>query len=174
MASKENKALKENGGYPIHTFEEVEDVFYEYISSPSDRKKIREAYEFAKQKHEGQFRMSGEPYYHHVVEVAYIIASLHCGPDTIIAGLLHDCVEDTDTSIEEIEKRFGSEVAKLVDSVTKIQRLKLSHMDSEEFEAEDHRKIFIGMARDIRVIIIKLADRLHNLRTLDSLPYERQ
>ncbi len=174
MVGKEKSDLKVNGGYPLHTFEEVEDIYFEYISSPTDREKIKSAYLFAKERHEGQFRNSGEPYYHHLIEVAYIIANLHCGPDTICAGFLHDVVEDTNTSIEEIEKKFGSEVAKLVDSVTKIQRLKLSHMDAEEFEAEDHRKIFIGMARDIRVIIIKLADRLHNLRTLDSLPPERQ
>jgi len=108
------------------------------------------------------------------VEVAFILASLQCGPNTIIAGLLHDVVEDTDVTVEEVTKRWGDEVGKIVDALTKIQRLKLSKITSEEFEAEDHRKIFIGMAKDIRVIIIKLADRLHNLRTLGALAPDRQ
>ena len=85
---------------------------------------------------------------------------------------MHDTVEDTDTTVKDIEKIWGKEVARLVDSLTKIQRLKLSKIQSEEFEAEDHRKILIGMAKDIRVILVKLADRLHNLRTLSSLKEE--
>ena len=169
-----NREIKINGGYPLHTFEDVEEVYLPYISSEKDRERIRDAYNFIVEKHKNQFRKSGEPYYHHLVEVAYIIAKLQGGPNTIIAGLLHDVVEDTDVKVEEIEKRWGSEVAKIVDALTKIQRLKLSKMKSEEFEAEDHRKIFIGMAKDIRVIIIKLADRLHNLRTLAALSFERQ
>ena len=170
----EKKNAPINGGYPLHTFQEVEDVYMLYISSPSDRKRIVEAYDFIMEKHKGQTRRSGEPYYHHLVEVAYILANLQCGPNTIIAGLLHDVVEDTDVSIDEIKKKWGEEVSKIVDALTKIQRLKLSKITSEEFEAEDHRKIFIGMAKDIRVIIIKLADRLHNLRTLGALAPDRQ
>ena len=170
----EKKNAPVNGGYPLHTFQEVEDIYMLYISSPNDRKRIVEAYDFIMEKHKDQFRRSGEPYYHHLVEVAYILASLQCGPNTIIAGLLHDVVEDTDVTVEEIKKRWGEEVSKIVDALTKIQRLKLSKITSEEFEAEDHRKIFIGMAKDIRVIIIKLADRLHNLRTLGALAPDRQ
>ena len=170
----EKKNAPINGGYPLHTFQEVEDIYMLYISSPNDRKRIVEAYDFIMEKHKDQFRRSGEPYYHHLVEVAYILASLQCGPNTIIAGLLHDVVEDTDVTVEEIKKRWGEEVSKIVDALTKIQRLKLSKITSEEFEAEDHRKIFIGMAKDIRVIIIKLADRLHNLRTLGALAPDRQ
>ena len=169
----ENKA-KVNGGYPLHTFEEVESVYLTYISSKEDREQIRDAYSFICEKHAGQLRKSGEPYIHHLIEVAYIIANLHAGPKTIIAGLLHDVVEDTDVTIDEIIKRWGDEVGLLVDSLTKIQRLKLSKFTAAEFEAEDHRKIFLGMARDIRVIIIKLADRLHNMRTLGALAPERQ
>ena len=168
------KALPINGGYPLHTFNDVEEIYINYIYSPEDRQRIRDAYEFILKKHEGQCRKSGEPYYHHLVEVAYIIASLHAGPNTIIAALLHDVVEDTDVTVQDIEKMWGEEVANLVDALTKIQRLKLSKITSEEFEAEDHRKIFIGMAKDIRVILIKLADRLHNMRTLGALSYERQ
>ena len=170
----EKKNAPVNGGYPLHTFQEVEDIYMLYISSPNDRKRIVEAYDFIMEKHKNQFRRSGEPYYHHLVEVAYILASLQSGPNTIIAGLLHDVVEDTDVTIDEIKKRWGEEVSKIVDALTKIQRLKLSKITSEEFEAEDHRKIFIGMAKDIRVIIIKLADRLHNLRTLGALAPDRQ
>ena len=168
------KSVPINGGYPLHTFEDVEDLYKVYIFNPKDLEDIRKAYDFMVQKHEGQFRKSGEPYFHHPVEVAYILASLQAGPSTIISGLLHDVVEDTDTTIEDIEKIWGSDIAKIVDSLTKIQRLKLSKIESEEFEAEDHRKILIGMAKDIRVILIKLADRLHNLRTLCSLSKERQ
>ena len=170
----ENKKPLVNGGYPLHTFQEVEDIYMLYISSPVDRKRIEDAYDFIIEKHKTQFRKSGEPYYHHLVEVAYILASLQCGPNTIIAGLLHDVVEDTDVTIEDIKKKWGDEVSKIVDALTKIQRLKLSRITSEEFEAEDHRKIFVGMAKDIRVIVIKLADRLHNLRTLGALCKERQ
>ena len=170
----ENKKAPVNGGYPLHTFQDVEDIYMLYISSPEDRKRIKEAYDFIMLKHQGQFRKSGEPYYHHLVEVAYILATLQCGPNTIIAGLLHDVVEDTDVSVDDITKKWGEEVSKIVDALTKIQRLKLSKITSEEFEAEDHRKIFIGMAKDIRVIIIKLADRLHNLRTLGALTQDRQ
>ncbi len=171
---EKNKNILVNGGYPLHTFENVEAIYQNYISSVEDRKQIRAAYDFIVEKHQGQFRKSGEPYYHHLVEVAYIVASLQGGPATIISAFLHDVVEDTDVTVAEIEKRWGSEVAKIVDALTKIQRLKLSKISSEEFEAEDHRKILIGMAKDIRVIIIKLCDRLHNLRTLEALSPERQ
>ena len=170
----ENKKPPINGGYPLHSFQDVEDIYMLYISSVEDRRRIQEAYDFIMQKHNGQFRKSGEPYYHHLIEVAYILASLQCGPNTIISGLLHDVVEDTDVTVEDIKKKWGEEVSKIVDALTKIQRLKLSKITSEEFEAEDHRKIFLGMAKDIRVILIKLADRLHNLRTLGALSPERQ
>ena len=127
----ENKKPLVNGGYPLHTFQEVEDIYMLYISSPEDRRRIREAYDFIMLKHKDQFRKSGEPYYHHLIEVAYILASLQCGPDTIISGLLHDVVEDTDVTIDEVKKRWGEEVSKIVDSLTKIQRLKLSRITSE-------------------------------------------
>ena len=168
------KKTKINGGYPLHTFEQVEDIYSTYITSKEDKALIKKAYDFIMEKHKGQMRKSGEPYYHHLLEVAYILSELHCGPATIASGLLHDVVEDTDVTVEDIKKGWGEEIAMIVDSLTKIQRLKLSKITSEEFEAEDHRKIFLGMAKDIRVILIKLADRLHNLRTLDSLTPARQ
>lgn len=168
------KKLPINGGYPLHTFEQLEEVYSQYITEEKDKNMIRDAYGFILAKHMNQTRRTGEPYYHHLLEVAYILAKLQAGPSTITAGLLHDVVEDTDVTVEEIKQRWGEQVAKLVDSLTKIQRLKLSRMQGADFEAEDHRKIFIGMAKDIRVIIIKLADRLHNMRTLAALSPERQ
>lgn len=158
----------------MHTMEQLKAIYFPYIKNETDRQKIEKAYELAKKQHEGQFRKSGEPYIQHPIEVAYICAKLQAGPSTLAAAFLHDVVEDTDTTIEDIERDFGKDVAKIVDALTKIQRMKLSHMTAEDFEAEDHRKIFLGMAQDVRVIIVKLADRLHNMRTLDSLSPERQ
>ncbi len=159
---------------PFHTFGEVEEKYITYITKPEDRQIIKRAYEFADEKHAGILRKSGEPYIHHLIEVAFILASLQGGPHTIAAGFLHDVVEDTDITVEDIKRLFNEDIASLVSSLTNIQRLKLSHRKPEDFAAEDHRKIFLGMARDIRVIIIKLADRLHNMRTLGSLSPTRQ
>ena len=169
-----NEVILQNGGYKMHTFEEVKEVYLSYISDEKSKKLIEDAYAIVCKKHAGIYRKSGEPYVHHLIEVAYIIATLQGGPVTIASGLLHDVVEDTDTTIEDINKLFGPECAKIVDALTKIQRLKLSHRTQVEFEAEDRRKIFLGMAKDIRVIIIKLADRLHNMRTIQALKPERQ
>lgn len=168
------KKLLPNGGYPMHTYEDVKDLCYTYIKNESSRAMIERAYKLAEEKHAGILRKSGEPYIQHPIEVAYILASLQSGPETIAAGFLHDTVEDTDTTIEDIEKEFNPDVALIVDALTKIQRMKLSHKTESDFEAEDHKKIFLGMARDVRVIVVKLADRLHNLRTLDALSPERQ
>lgn len=171
----DDSVKRESEKVVLHTFEELQEKFFVYIKNPDDREAIKRAYLFVKEKHEGQMRKSGEPYIHHLIEVAYILAQLQAGPATIIAGLLHDVVEDTDVTIEEIEANWGKDIATIVDSVTKIQRLKLSRRgDDSSFVYEDHRKIFLGMAKDIRVIIIKLADRLHNMRTLDFLAPERQ
>jgi GTP diphosphokinase / guanosine-3',5'-bis(diphosphate) 3'-diphosphatase len=161
-------------GKTFHTFGDVEEKYFAYISNPDDRALIKRAYLFADEKHAGIVRKSGEPYIHHLIEVAFILASLQGGPHTIAAGFLHDVVEDTAVTIEDLKKLFNEDIASLVESLTKIQQLKLSHRKVDDFAAEDHRKIFLGMARDIRVIIIKLADRLHNMRTLDSLSPIRQ
>ncbi len=171
-ANKET--LTPNGGYPMHTYLDVEAVFSLYLQDPKNKQLIKDAYELAALKHKDQYRKSGEPYIQHPIEVAYILASLQAGPATIAAGFLHDVVEDTDTTIEDIKRQFGEEVAFLVDCLTKIQRMKLSRRTEADFEAEDHKKIFLGMAKDVRVIIIKLADRLHNMRTLSSLKRDRQ
>ncbi|MDR1698080.1 MAG: HD domain-containing protein, partial [Erysipelotrichaceae bacterium] len=163
-----------NGGYPIHNFFDVLDKTNYYIHHEKDVDLIKKSYEFAKEKHDGQFRKSGEPYLQHLIEVAYILATLQASPITISAGFLHDVVEDSGVSIETIQELFGVDVASLVNALTKIQRLKLSKRPEEELVYEDQRKIFLGMAKDIRVIIIKLADRLHNMRTLMALSRDRQ
>jgi len=132
---------------------------------------IRLAYDFAKQAHEGQARKSGEPYINHSLETAITLAKIGMDQATIIAGLLHDVPEDTDYSLVDIEKNFGPEVAKLVAGITKLGIIKYRGMEKY---AENLRKMFISMAQDIRIVMIKMADRLHNLKTLASLPPEKQ
>ena len=138
----------------------------------SDTSMLREAHDFAAKAHEGQMRLSGEPFLVHPVEVAGILADLHLDPATVTAGLLHDVVEDSHVSLKEIRERFGEEVAALVDGVTKLGKIKLDSM--AEQQSQNMRKMLLAMAKDIRVILIKLADRLHNMRTLDYLPAEKQ
>ncbi|MGI6669092.1 MAG: RelA/SpoT family protein [Acetivibrionales bacterium] len=133
---------------------------------------LQKAFDYAKKAHEGQLRESGEPYITHPVEVAHILADMELDTTTIIAGLLHDTVEDTNSTLDEIKEKFGESVASLVDGVTKLERLPYS--TKEEQQAENLRKMFIAMAKDIRVILIKLADRLHNMNTLNYLPKDRQ
>lgn len=153
------------------TIEDIINEVSEYLSE-EDVRSIERAYEFAKKAHEGQFRKSGEPYIVHPVQVAYILTDLEMDAETIIGGLLHDVVEDTDITLEEIEEAFSEEVAMLVDGVTKLGKIK--YKSKETIQAENHRKMFIAMAKDIRVILIKLADRLHNMRTLHHLPEDKQ
>ena len=160
-------------------FTSPEDLYQELISSvrkyhPStDISMIQKAYEVAKEAHKDQKRKSGEPYIIHPLCVAIILADLELDKETIVAGLLHDAVEDTWMTDEEVEKEFGSEVALLVDGVTKLGQLNYSK-DKVELQAENLRKMFLAMAKDIRVILIKLADRLHNMRTLQYMKPEKQ
>ena len=137
-----------------------------------DAKKITKAYNYAREKHGDQKRRSGEPYIIHPLQVAYTLAGLEMDTDTICAALLHDVVEDTDATNEDLIREFGESVAEMVDGVTKLG--KLQYTTKEEQQVEDYRKMFLAMGKDIRVILIKLADRLHNMRTLKFLSRERQ
>ena len=133
---------------------------------------IRKAYEFSARVHKGQKRASGEPYLIHPMAVANIIGDLKLDVPSIVAGLLHDTVEDTLTTLDEVKALFGKEIAALVDGVTKLSRTNFS--SREEKQAENFRKMLLAMGKDVRVILIKLADRVHNMRTLDHLPSEKQ
>ena len=137
-----------------------------------DLSKIITAYEFANKAHEGQTRSSGEPYIVHPLAVAYILLELGMDTDTICAAMLHDVVEDTPTTLDEVRKRFGQDVAMLVDGVTKLNKVPM--FNKEEQQAENVRKMMLAMSQDIRVIIIKLCDRLHNMRTLSYRPGHKQ
>ncbi len=138
----------------------------------NDLKLIKRAYEFAKEKHGTQLRKSGEPYIIHPIQVAYILAGLELDEATICAALLHDVAEDTEVTIQDIAKEFSPEIAEMVDGVTKLGNLK--YTSAEEQQVENYRKMFLAMGKDIRVILIKLADRLHNMRTLKYLKRDRQ
>ena len=137
-----------------------------------DLSKILSAYQLADSAHAGQTRSSGEPYIIHPLAVADILLDLGMDTDTICVGLLHDVVEDTDYTLDDIRKKFGQDVAVLVDGVTKLNRIPL--FDKEQQQANNVRKILLAMSHDIRVMIIKLADRIHNMRTLKYLPPEKQ
>jgi guanosine-3',5'-bis(diphosphate) 3'-pyrophosphohydrolase len=137
-----------------------------------DFEKLEKAYKLSKAAHEGQHRESGEPYIIHPIEVAHILADLELDCTSITAGLLHDTIEDTTCTIEQIKENFGDEVALLVDGVTKLGRI--PHKTKEEQHAENLRKVLLAMAKDIRVILIKLADRLHNMRTLKYMSPDKQ
>ncbi len=138
----------------------------------SDSKLIKKAYEYAKKYHGDQLRKSGEAYIVHPLQVAYILSTLGLDDSTICAALLHDTLEDTNLNKEDLIQNFGEEIAELVDGVTKLSKLK--YASSEEQQVENYRKMFLAMGKDIRVILIKLADRLHNMRTLKYLTRDRQ
>lgn len=139
----------------------------------SDIKLITKAYEYANRYHEEQKRKSGEPYIVHPLEVAYIVSTLELDDNAICAALLHDVVEDTPATLEDMKKEFNEEIAVLVDGVTKLGKI-ASYIDKEEEQVENYRKFFLAMAKDIRVVMIKLADRLHNMRTLKHLSDDRK
>lgn len=154
----------------IQTIETLISMVAKYAPH-ADMDIIRLAYDFAKNAHEGQFRKSGEPYIIHPLGVAHILANMRIDPTLVTASLLHDVPEDTEITLEEIEENFGSEIASLVGGITKLGKLKYRGV---ERYIENLRKMFIAMAEDVRVMIIKFADRIHNLETLDSLPPPKQ
>ena len=139
----------------------------------TNEKLIREAYDFGLAMHEGQFRHSGEPYFSHPIEVAAILTEQQLDDATIITALLHDTIEDTKASYSVVTEKFGEEVAMLVDGVTKLTNLQLSSTETKQ--AENFRKLFMAMSKDLRVILVKLADRLHNMRTIRAMkPHKQQ
>ena len=149
----------------------VLDKIYDNYSE-IDRKLLLDAYRYAELMHEGQKRASGEPYFSHPCAVAEILIGLGMDTPSIAAAFLHDVIEDTQATNEDIRTQFGNEILTLVDGVTKLDKIR--YASHEEEDAENFRKIFVAMANDIRVIIIKLADRLHNMRSLNFLSNERQ
>ena len=153
-------------------FERLLERVVEYHPSQPKIEMLRRAWEFASERHEGQVRKSGEPYIIHPLEVSEIVAELKLDIASLCASMLHDVVEDTDTTLEELRERFGDEVVFLVDGLTKLSQLKFN--TREERQAENFRKMIIAMSRDIRVILIKLCDRVHNMRTLEHMPRKKQ
>ena len=152
----------------------IEDLLQaiEKSGRPYDREKILAAYEVAREAHKGQCRVSGEPYISHPIAVSIILVDLGMDSECIEAALLHDVVEDTDVTAEQVQKQFGADVALLVEGVTKLG--KISFTSREEQQAENVRKMLLAMAQDVRVIIIKLADRLHNMRTIEVMPEQKR
>lgn len=156
---------------PKEYYEELRQLLVT-IFSPEDVEQIDKAFNTANRAHEGQLRCSGQPYVIHPILVAKIVAELGMDKESVIAALLHDVVEDTDLTLEDVTEKFGKSVASLVDGVTKLGKVPLS--TREEVQAENVRKMLLAMSEDIRVIIIKLADRLHNMRTLEFMPPQKQ
>ena len=153
-------------------FEELKELLKKQNRSDDEIADIERAFEFARKLHEGQYRISEEPYIVHPVEVAKILTELKADKDSIIAAFLHDILEDTDTQPEEIEQNFGADVLKLVQGVTKLGKYQFK--SKEERQAENFRRMFIAMAQDVRIIFLKLADRLHNMRTLGYMAANKQ
>lgn len=154
------------------TFEEVFEKINTYIHRESDLALIKKAYEFAAEKHKNQYRKSGELYIVHPLAVTDILADLHVGPNALCAGMLHDVVEDTETTLSDLKEIFNEDIAEIVDGVTKVSQLKFT--STEQKQAVTHQKMLLAMSKDIRVIIVKLADRLHNMRTMEFMKPESQ
>ena len=181
VAAREGKALKDEDEMTMRSTMQNPDDLYKQLTEcilryhPSDDLTlVRSAYELAREAHKDQKRHSGEPYIIHPLHVAIILAEMEMDKETIVSGLLHDVVEDTDVTLDEIREKFGDEIATIVDGVTKLTRLNLGDKDKLQIQAENLRKMFLSMSKDIRIIIVKLADRLHNMRTLEYQRAEKQ
>ncbi len=181
VAAREGKALKDEDEMTMRSAMQNPDDLYKQLTEcilryhPSDDLTlVRSAYELAREAHKDQKRHSGEPYIIHPLHVAIILAEMEMDKETIVSGLLHDVVEDTDVTLDEIREKFGDEIATIVDGVTKLTRLNLGDKDKLQIQAENLRKMFLSMSKDIRIIIVKLADRLHNMRTLEYQRAEKQ
>ena len=157
--------------YSPDTIEELCDIVLFY-NPEADIEKLKRVYEYSDKAHSGQIRRSGEPYISHPLSVASILAHLRMDLETIFTGLLHDTVEDTEATLDEIKKQFGEEVSYLVDGVTKISQIKFRH--THQKQGENIRKMIVAMGKDVRVVLVKLADRLHNMRTLHHMPFDKQ
>ncbi|MGZ3743197.1 MAG: RelA/SpoT family protein [Pseudobdellovibrionaceae bacterium] len=156
---------------PTKSLEDLLEKIRSYFPQ-ADLKVVEKAYYFSEKAHEGQIRRSGEPYISHPLSVAGILADLHLDLDSIITGLLHDTIEDTHATLEDIRREFGEAVSQLVDGVTKISQMKFKN--SNEKQGENIRKMIVAMGRDVRVLLVKLCDRLHNMRTMNFMPFEKQ
>ena len=154
------------------TYDKVQKRIKTYIEDKKELELVKRAYEFARDKHEGQYRKTGEPYITHPLSVAMILTEIYADAETLSAGLMHDVLEDCDCTEEEMEKEFGKSITRIVQGVTKLSRINFS--TENDYLIEYYKKIIVGMSEDVRVIIVKLADRLHNLRTLWALPKEKQ
>jgi guanosine-3',5'-bis(diphosphate) 3'-pyrophosphohydrolase len=157
--------------YYDRKFREIENRYKSY-SKNLDVTSLREAYEYSYRSHEGQFRKSGLPYFDHIIEVVQILVEQNMDVTTLISAFLHDVIEDSGKTLDEIKNKFGEDVAHLVDGLTKISGFEFGSLETKQ--AENYRKMLLSMVKDIRVIIIKFADRLHNMRTIDFLPPKKQ
>ena len=160
---------EENSIYP--ELSSLKNKIQKYIS-PKECALIEKAYSFSKKAHANQYRKTGVPFIEHPLEVAHILTDLRLDVYSVITGLLHDVVEDTEITLEEIKKEFGSTVAEIVDGLTKLSQIQFK--SDYQKESENIRKMLVSMSKDVRVILVKLADRLHNMRTLAPLAENRQ
>ena len=153
------------------TINELSKTIGTYLQ-PEQVSKVQLAYQFSAEAHDGQKRKSGEPYIYHPLEVAYILGDMRMDYQTLVAAILHDVIEDTPTAKTEIRKKFGKGIAELVDGVSKLDKVKFESF--EEAQANNFQKMLMAMSADIRVILVKLADRLHNMRTLEALKSKKR